>query len=145
MKLVTFCDTGVRKIGILEGEKVYHLAGSGWPLSMKGLIEASPAILDEFKRQKTTGSLFSSPLNSVQILAPLYDPQKIIAIGHNYMDHIREQNAAVPTRPMVFAKFPSTIIGPGDSITWDPAITTQVDIEVELGIVIGRPRPQGSP
>jgi 2-keto-4-pentenoate hydratase/2-oxohepta-3-ene-1,7-dioic acid hydratase in catechol pathway len=54
------------------------------------------------------------------------------------MDHIREQNAAVPTRPMVFAKFPSTIIGTGDSITWDPAITTQVDIEVELGIVIGR-------
>jgi 2-keto-4-pentenoate hydratase/2-oxohepta-3-ene-1,7-dioic acid hydratase in catechol pathway len=56
----------------------------------------------------------------------------------NYKDHAREQRAALPSAPLIFAKFPSSVIGAFDDITWDPALTTEVDYEVELGVVIGK-------
>jgi 2-keto-4-pentenoate hydratase/2-oxohepta-3-ene-1,7-dioic acid hydratase in catechol pathway len=69
--------------------------------------------------------------------APL-QPGKIVAIGLNYLDHIRESNLPRPARPLVFAKFPSSVIGPDDPIVVDGELTTQVDWEVELGVVVGR-------
>jgi 2-keto-4-pentenoate hydratase/2-oxohepta-3-ene-1,7-dioic acid hydratase in catechol pathway len=69
--------------------------------------------------------------------APLL-PGKIVAIGLNYLDHIRESNLPQPARPLVFAKFPSSVTGPGDPIIVDAELTTQVDWEVELGVVVGR-------
>jgi 2-keto-4-pentenoate hydratase/2-oxohepta-3-ene-1,7-dioic acid hydratase in catechol pathway len=65
-------------------------------------------------------------------------PGKIVAIGLNYMDHIREAGMEVPTSPLVFAKFPSSVIGHGDPIVIDRAVTQRVDWEVELAVVIGR-------
>ncbi|TLN15423.1 fumarylacetoacetate hydrolase family protein, partial [bacterium] len=62
----------------------------------------------------------------------------VVAIGLNYMDHCREQNVAVPTSPLVFAKFPSSIIAHQEAIRFDPALTDQVDWEAELGVIIGR-------
>jgi 2-keto-4-pentenoate hydratase/2-oxohepta-3-ene-1,7-dioic acid hydratase in catechol pathway len=64
------------------------------------------------------------------------EPKKIVCVGLNYRDHAEEQNVPLPTRPLLFAKFPSTIIGPGDPIVIPP-ITTAVDYEAELGVVIG--------
>jgi 2-keto-4-pentenoate hydratase/2-oxohepta-3-ene-1,7-dioic acid hydratase in catechol pathway len=61
-----------------------------------------------------------------------------VAIGLNYMDHCREQSVPVPDRPLVFAKFTSSIIGPGEDIVWDPGLTQQVDYEAELGVIIGK-------
>jgi 5-carboxymethyl-2-hydroxymuconate isomerase len=69
---------------------------------------------------------------------PIPTPGKIVAIGLNYMDHIREAWMEVPTSPLVFAKFPSSIIGHGDPIVIDRALTQRVDWEVELAVVIGR-------
>jgi 2-keto-4-pentenoate hydratase/2-oxohepta-3-ene-1,7-dioic acid hydratase in catechol pathway len=69
---------------------------------------------------------------------PLPTPGKIVAIGLNYMDHIREAGMEVPTSPLVFAKFPSSVIGHGDPIVLDRALTQRVDWEVELAVVIGR-------
>jgi 2-keto-4-pentenoate hydratase/2-oxohepta-3-ene-1,7-dioic acid hydratase in catechol pathway len=69
--------------------------------------------------------------------APL-QPGKIVAIGLNYLDHIRESNLPQPAQPLVFAKFPSSVIGPFDPIVLDPDLTAQVDWEVELGVVVGR-------
>lgn len=70
-------------------------------------------------------------------LSPVSRPQKICAIGLNYADHCREQGLEPPKSPILFAKYPSAIVGPGDEITWDPALTSQVDWEAELGVVIG--------
>jgi len=70
-------------------------------------------------------------------LAPV-TPGKIVAIGLNYMDHIRESGAEPPAQPLVFAKFPSSVIGPEAAIELPLAITERVDWEVELGVVIGR-------
>ena len=77
-------------------------------------------------------------LSEVRVVAPIQRPSKVVAIGQNYMDHCREVNAPIPTRPIVFAKFPSSVIGPTDEIRWRSDLTTQVDWEVELGVVIGR-------
>jgi 5-carboxymethyl-2-hydroxymuconate isomerase len=72
-----------------------------------------------------------------ELEAPL-QPGKIVAIGLNYLDHIRESNLPQPEQPLVFAKFPSSVAGPRDTIVVDAELTTQVDWEVELGVVIGR-------
>jgi 2-keto-4-pentenoate hydratase/2-oxohepta-3-ene-1,7-dioic acid hydratase in catechol pathway len=71
-------------------------------------------------------------------LAPLR-PGKVVAIGLNYLDHIREAGLERPERPLVFAKFPSSVTGPEDDIVVDRRLTQRVDWEVELGVVIGRP------
>jgi 2-keto-4-pentenoate hydratase/2-oxohepta-3-ene-1,7-dioic acid hydratase in catechol pathway len=72
-----------------------------------------------------------------QLIAPLA-PGKIVAIGLNYLDHIRETGLDAPTRPLVFAKLPSSVVGPGAAIEIDPLITNRVDWEGELAVVIGR-------
>jgi len=71
-------------------------------------------------------------------LAAPFQPGKIVAIGLNYLDHIRESNLPRPPQPLVFAKFPSSVIGPGEPIVVDAELTTEVDWEVELGVVVGR-------
>lgn len=76
--------------------------------------------------------------------APLR-PGKIVAIGLNYLDHIREAGMDKPERPLVFAKFPSSVIGPEDAIVVDAALTSRVDWEVELTAVIGAPLRDASP
>jgi 2-keto-4-pentenoate hydratase/2-oxohepta-3-ene-1,7-dioic acid hydratase in catechol pathway len=72
------------------------------------------------------------------LTAPLR-ARKVVAIGLNYLDHIREAGVSAPARPLIFAKFPSSIIGPADPIVLDPTLAERVDWEVELGVVIGRP------
>jgi len=69
-------------------------------------------------------------------MLPIERPQKIICVGLNYRDHAEEQGVDLPERPILFAKWPNTLIGPGDPIIV-PAISEQVDYEAELGVVIG--------
>jgi len=79
------------------------------------------------------------PLSEVKLVAPLIDrPGKIVAVAVNYQSHGTEQNREPPNHPVVFAKFPSAIIGPGDAIRWSRTLTQAVDFEAELAVVIGR-------
>jgi len=64
-------------------------------------------------------------------------PQKIVCVGLNYRDHADEQGVALPERPLLFAKWPNTLISSGDAIRI-PAISKHVDYEAELGVVIGQ-------
>lgn len=64
-------------------------------------------------------------------------PGKIVAIGLNYMDHVREAGMEVPDQPLVFTKFTTSVIGDGDPIEIDRAVCERVDWEVELAVVIG--------
>jgi 2-keto-4-pentenoate hydratase/2-oxohepta-3-ene-1,7-dioic acid hydratase in catechol pathway len=64
-------------------------------------------------------------------------PQKIVCVGLNYRDHAAEQGVDLPERPLLFAKWPNTLIGDGDAIRIPP-ISKNVDYEAELGVVIGR-------
>jgi 2-keto-4-pentenoate hydratase/2-oxohepta-3-ene-1,7-dioic acid hydratase in catechol pathway len=63
-------------------------------------------------------------------------PEKIVCVGLNYRAHSAEQDVAPPERPLLFAKWPNTLIGADEPIVL-PAISTQVDYEAELGVVIG--------
>jgi 2-keto-4-pentenoate hydratase/2-oxohepta-3-ene-1,7-dioic acid hydratase in catechol pathway len=65
-------------------------------------------------------------------------PGKIVAVGLNYHDHAAEGGVSIPTVPMLFAKFPTAVVGPAATVEWDPRLTDAVDLEAELGVVIGR-------
>jgi 2-keto-4-pentenoate hydratase/2-oxohepta-3-ene-1,7-dioic acid hydratase in catechol pathway len=79
----------------------------------------------------------AEPLADGTPTAPV-EPRKIVCIGLNYLDHIRETGLAVPDVPLVFAKFPSSLIGPDEPIRIPTDLTARVDWEVELCVVIGR-------
>jgi len=67
---------------------------------------------------------------------PIERPGKIICVGLNYHDHAEEQGAELPEEPLLFAKWPTALIGPGDPIVIPPLVT-KCDYEAELGVVIG--------
>ncbi len=69
--------------------------------------------------------------------SPIVAPGKIIAIGLNYMDHVRETGGTVPPQPVVFTKFSTSVVGPTDDIELDESVTRAVDYESELAVVIG--------
>jgi len=70
-----------------------------------------------------------------EINAPV-NPGKIIALGNNYHEHIKELNSAVPEKPVLFGKWPSTVIGHQDSII-KPSWIGRMDYEAELALIIG--------
>jgi 2-keto-4-pentenoate hydratase/2-oxohepta-3-ene-1,7-dioic acid hydratase in catechol pathway len=67
---------------------------------------------------------------------PIDLPQKIVCVGLNYRDHAEEQGADLPEAPLLFAKWPNALIGPGEAIVI-PQASHRVDYEAELGVVIG--------
>ncbi len=93
-----------------------------------------PAALGDGGR--ATGDLGGA--GDARLLAPVM-PGKVVAIGLNYKDHIAETGLATPERPLIFAKFPSSVIGPDAAIRIDPGVTERVDWEVELCAIVGRP------
>jgi 5-carboxymethyl-2-hydroxymuconate isomerase len=114
--------------------------GSGLPRTMAellsdvdGALSALAAAVDPDRVRR-----IGRPLEDLRLAAPVPRPGKIVAIGRNYPDHTQEQGAKAPPAPLIFAKFTTSVIGHGDEIRWDPALTNQVDWEAELAVVIGR-------
>lgn len=75
-------------------------------------------------------------LASMRIGSPVPAPSKIVCIGLNYQDHIKEARAETPTEPVVFLKAPNTVVGPNDDVILPPG-SKKTDYEVELAVVIG--------
>ncbi|MGI8975046.1 MAG: fumarylacetoacetate hydrolase family protein [Gaiella sp.] len=69
-------------------------------------------------------------------MVPIARPGKIVCVGLNYRDHAEEQGVALPESPLFFAKYTTSLIGPGDPIVI-PSSVEQCDYEAELGVVIG--------
>ncbi len=69
-------------------------------------------------------------------MVPIARPGKIVCVGLNYRDHAEEQGVALPESPLFFAKYTTSLIGPGDPIVI-PSGVQQCDYEAELGVVIG--------
>jgi 2-keto-4-pentenoate hydratase/2-oxohepta-3-ene-1,7-dioic acid hydratase in catechol pathway len=76
--------------------------------------------------------------SDVKLVAPILNPQKIICLGLNYKSHCEEQKIEIPKEPIFFSKFQSSIVGPTDDIIAHK-ITTKMDWEVELAVIIGSP------
>lgn len=161
MRLATFLQGGEGRLGALVGEFLVDLsrarsalypAKPPLPGDMLAFLEAGEQtwkMADELirclgqspdraglERMAGVGAVF--PASEVRLLAPIPAPSKVVAIGQNYWDHCLEQKLEPPEKPIIFAKFSTSVIGPGESITWDPALTDQVDYEVELAVVIGK-------
>ena len=115
------------------GEVVEVRGDQAYPLT-------SPATMLEFIQQSGTVTSYGTarPVSPADLAVPLSNPSKIIAIGLNYVDHANETKLELPKTPLVFAKFPSSLTAPTDPIFLPEALTTQVDYEVELGVVIGK-------
>jgi 2-keto-4-pentenoate hydratase/2-oxohepta-3-ene-1,7-dioic acid hydratase in catechol pathway len=138
MRLVTIVSDAGSSLGLVSDGRVLDLPDLGrWPRTMRELAGAGPSALAAIASW-ANGTSGGRPIASVRLGPPIPDPGKIVAIGLNYADHAAEGKVAVPTAPLVFAKFPTTIVGPDDIVTWDRSLTDRVDYEAELGVVIGQ-------
>jgi acylpyruvate hydrolase len=121
----------------------YHVRGHSFPTTMMDLlqwesgIEVVRQIVQRYKKTPAGERLMTRPLDSVTLEAPISRPGKIVALGKNYMDHVQETGSEASEFPVIFAKFPSSVIGPEDYIPI-PKVSTKIDWEVELGVVIGK-------
>jgi 2,4-didehydro-3-deoxy-L-rhamnonate hydrolase len=79
-----------------------------------------------------------APIADLSPTAPVPRPEKIVCIGLNYADHAAETGGEVPEAPVLFAKFPNSLIGPGEAIEVPDAASAKVDYEAELAAVIGK-------
>ena len=125
-----------------DADFAVHDGQRGWiPLKSAG-IEATdtPSMVERVDEIARTLEASSDGViaDESSLQAPIVRPSKMIAIGLNYIDHIKETKAEQPERPVVFAKFPNAIVGPFAPVLMDPGLTEMGDYEVELAVVIGR-------
>ncbi len=141
MRLVTFTHKDATKPGLLTPRGVIDLAAAGLPAGRHGdlleIARGGEAMLKKIHAIAKSGAAAIS-VDEVRLRAPIFEPSKIIGIGLNYIDHCREANLKVPSVPVLFAKFPNSVVGPDDDIVFSRRICSEVDYEVELGFVIGR-------
>ena len=143
MRLVTYRDESGTHIGALRDDTIVVLDALAPDMltlidsGADGLARARAAL----ERAATT-----RPLNSVRLLAPIPRPrQNVICLGMNYRAHAIESDRArgrepkLPEHPVFFTKAVSSVCGPDDDIPLDPRVTQQLDYEVELAFIIGRP------
>ena len=133
MRLFAFLDPDeVPVVGALEDETTVKPLGVG----LQALI--ADGYLDDLDRfADEVGTIEERQTReSLRAAAPLR-PGKIICVGLNYRAHAAEGGRGAPDRPLLFAKFANTVIGDGDPIV-RPEGTHALDLEVELGVVIGR-------
>jgi ureidoglycolate lyase len=129
MKLVTFSTGGPIQSGRVEQDSVVSLGNA----SLRGLIAGWDKAAEEARR--AAGPVFK--LSEVRLLPPIPRPGKIMAIGLNYTDHIRETGLDVPKEQVWFCKLPTAANGPYDPILL-PKVSQQIDYEAELVVVIGK-------
>lgn len=166
MKLVTYDRGKAARAGLALGEMIVDLEagdaalGRGkLPASVRVLLKGGePALeaarklaakaarlIEKIAAGKEQRPAWILPEAKVHFCPPLPDPEKIVCVGQNYIDHIHEQERLlgrklkIPEAPVFFAKFRTALTGPYDPIRIPPKSVTQaVDFEVELAIVIGR-------
>ena len=119
MKIAKFAYKGVPAWGLVDGPELVLFKGH--PL---------------FNNYETTGDRLA--LKDVQLMPPVLPTTKILCIGKNYQDHADEMGLGTPDEPLIFFKPTSALIGPEEAIVIPSKVTTDVDPEGELVIVIGQ-------
>lgn len=158
MRYVTFSflNDSTPRLGVIRGDQMLDLQtliGNHWresfPASMQEFIEAGPAVwrrmaeLVEQHRHNLTDEAVVSPQQS-RLHSPIPRPRKnVVCLGLNYVAHMQESAKArgrqvkIPEVPVFFTKAPTAVSGPYDPILWDQTVTSEVDFETELGVIIG--------
>jgi 2-keto-4-pentenoate hydratase/2-oxohepta-3-ene-1,7-dioic acid hydratase in catechol pathway len=133
MKLVRYGPAGREKPGLIDGGGVLRdLSRKVKDIDAEALAPASIAALKKLDTKRLPAVKGNPRLGPC--IAP---PSKFVAIGLNYIDHAKETGAPIPENPVVFYKTPQCMVGATDNIV-APRDSTQLDWEVELGVVIGR-------
>ncbi len=157
MRLCSYLEDGRERLGVAALDETLspdHPTGTraralradallpGGPDTIGDLLTGGDHLLDRLREAAEVARdrilAEGRPLAELKLLAPLPRPGKVMAIGLNYFEHAAEQGRQPPSEPLIFAKFPTAVIGPGADVRWDPDLTRQVDYEVELAVVIGR-------
>jgi len=156
MRLATFRDDAGTRLGVERAGKLIDLTPAatltgvdlplGATIDMLALIAAGAETLARIAALveiAPAGTLLA--LDEVELLAPIPRPRKnIFCVGRNYAEHAAESMRAVgrevklPPAPNIFTKAVTSVTGPNDDILYDASVSTQLDWEVELGVVIGR-------
>jgi len=132
MRLVSYLGEEDGGTGLLVEDRVIPLF-DGFLTGM----DLDPDSLDDFRRRAATlEGAAGIPLDDVELVAPLPVPGKIVCVGLNYSDHVAEQKGVARTKPLLFSKFANAVIGDEEAIV-RPEGTHALDLEVELGVVIG--------
>ncbi len=137
MRLVTFDAGDGPRLGVVTEAGIIDLAEAGLslPTTMKELIAAWPEAKAAVAKASTGKAKHAA--EAVRLLAPIARPGKIVAIGLNYADHVKETGREMPTQQVWFSKLPSAVNNPFDDIEI-PAATNFVDYEAEMVVVIGK-------
>lgn len=151
MKFMTFTHgNSVRRVGLVTGEgdtAVVHDLTDTLPggADLVDLIERWSTLAPQLAQP---ADLPSTAVSSVRVLAPIPVPRRnIFCVGKNYREHVVEfgrsgydspdRSEAIPEFPVVFSKAPSSVTGPYDDIDPHPGVTSELDYEAELGVIIG--------
>jgi 2-keto-4-pentenoate hydratase/2-oxohepta-3-ene-1,7-dioic acid hydratase in catechol pathway len=137
VRLATISTTeGDRLVAVRDGKYVdLNRADSHLPRSLKELLGRDTGVAQA--RAAAERGLSAGMFASGKLMAPIPSPGKVICIGLNYRDHAAESGMAPPPEPVVFCKFPQSVIGPEEAVLL-PAVCREVDYEAELVAVIGR-------
>ncbi|MCD6106810.1 MAG: fumarylacetoacetate hydrolase family protein [Caldisericaceae bacterium] len=152
MKICTFKDRKIEKVGIIYKEQVIDIAllsdtlsnfeKEEFPViwSIVELIQKWEKVKKMMKvGEKTFGNKFL-PIFSAkkpEFGAPVARESKIICLGKNYSAHAKETGSSVPEAPILFGKFADCVIANGDPIIY-PAYAKRIDPEVELAVIMGK-------
>ncbi|MGH9586326.1 MAG: fumarylacetoacetate hydrolase family protein [Acidobacteriaceae bacterium] len=136
MRLVNFRRGNQIEFGVQRDNAVRSLASAGFGTEAEFLAGGAKA-LDAARELETRSGIESIPLDTVQLLAPILKPRKILCVGLNYRDHAIESNMVIPEVPTIFLKLPNAVTGPDSDIIL-PRNSAQPDYEAELAAVIGQ-------
>ena len=120
------------------------LGDSAETASVLGIIRAGAPLLERLRDLGTRASVATLSLADVKLHAPIPRPVKnVFCVGWNYLEHFEEgakklqDNRELPQHPVFFSKATTTVNGPFDSVPFDASVSTSLDWEAELAIVIG--------
>lgn len=134
MKIATYRIDGGTTIGVVQDDRIIDLASCGFTDNMMDLLKDRIDV-DAISSKLSSG--VSRPLAEVELLAPVTNPGKVLAIGLNYGDHIEESGMEAPKHQVWFNKQHNCINGPYAPINL-PSVSPMLDYEAELCLVIGR-------
>jgi acylpyruvate hydrolase len=140
MRLVTFLHQNQPRLGAQIDDFIIdlHRANPALPGEMLAFLEAGAPALKLAREILASVSVEALiPVGEVTLLAPVPHPGKILCIGHNYKGHIGIGKTELPEYPNMFCKTANTIIAHQQAILV-PRVTTQVDYEAELAVIIGK-------
>ena len=148
MKIATFRIGNERKVGVIDDDST---TVAPFDLSADQAQQGIQTIINlQVGGRELPAFTTPVPLDAVVLEAPLPRPNRnVFCVGKNYYDHAHEFSSsgfdssaaqgAVPKFPIVFSKVPESVTGPGSFIEFDPVVSSAIDYEVELAIIIGKP------